>query len=105
VPGCRASISSHSAHQKIFNFSAPRQEYPDHVELTLRQETCGSPMRTMITDSPPEVQFVGHGPAGITSRVKTLGAPPRPRTPCRTEIFARVAAALREKGIQLTGGR
>lgn len=105
--------NSQISRQRITNFSAPRQEYRDHVELTLPGDLPVAdaqamidealvPMRATMTGSPPEVQVFSYGPAGITYRVKYWVPRHDRELACRTEIFARVDAALRKKGIRLT---
>jgi|GEM_PF-4400305 len=59
------------------------------------------PMRTLTTGAPPEVQVFSYGPAGITYRVKYWVPRHDRELACRAEIFARVDAALRQKGVRL----
>jgi len=105
--------NSQISRQRITNFSAPRQEYRDHVELTLPGELAVqdaralidealAPARAMMAARPPEVQVFRYGPSGITYRVKYWVPRHDRELACRTEIVARVDAALREKGVRLT---
>lgn len=105
--------NSQISRQRITNFSAPRQEYRDHVELTLPGDLPVAearamidealvPMRTLTTGPPPEVQVFSYGPAGIIYRVKYWVPRHDRELACRAEIFARVDAALRKKGVRLT---
>ncbi|MBV0891709.1 mechanosensitive ion channel family protein [Paracoccus sp. Z118] len=105
--------NSQISRQRITNFSAPRQEYRDHVELTLPGDLpvgdaramideALAPSRAMMTGRAPEVQVFRYGPAGITYRVKYWVPRHDRELACRTEIFGRVDAAVRKKGIRLT---
>lgn len=104
--------NSQISRQRITNFSAPRQEYRDHVELTLPGDVPVEEARALIGDAlasarymkagrPPEVQVFSYGPEGITYRVKYWVPRHDRELACRTEIFGLVDAAVRKKGIRL----
>ncbi|UFS68355.1 mechanosensitive ion channel family protein (plasmid) [Paracoccus denitrificans] len=102
--------------RRITNFSAPRQEYRDHAELTLPAdlpvaeagrliaEAAGA-ARTISVGKPPEVQVTDYGPAGIAYRVKYWVPQHDRELACRNEVLSLIDAALREQGIRLTAGR
>ena len=105
--------NSQISRQRITNFSAPRQEYRDHVDLTLPADLpvakaqalireALEPVRGMMAGRAPEVQLVHYAPGGIGYRVKYWVPKHDHELGCRTAIFASVDAALREKGIRLT---
>lgn len=104
--------NSQISRQRITNFSAPRQEYRDHVDLTLPVELPVAEADALIraalagagtvpAGKPPEVQVARFAPEGITYRVR-YWVPQHDRAPaCRNEIFSRIDAALRAEGVAL----
>lgn len=104
--------NSQISRQRITNFSAPRREYRDHVELTLPADLpvadaqalireALEPARGMMAGRSPEVQIFHYAPAGITYRVKYWVPQHDHELGCRSEIVRRVDAALRHRGIRL----
>lgn len=104
--------NSQISRQRITNFSAPRKEYRDHVQLVLPislpvEEAKELIMQALesaesiIPDKEPAVQVVQYGLHGVTYQVK-YWVPQYDREPqCRNELFSLIDAALREKGIPL----
>lgn len=101
--------------RRITNFSAPRQEYRDHAELTLPADLPVAEARRLIAEAaatartisggkPPEVQVTEYGPTGITYRVKYWVPQHDRELACRNEVFSLVDAALRQQGIRLAVG-
>lgn len=104
--------NSQISRQQITNFSAPRKEYRDHVELTLpvdlpvaqakeviEQALAGT--ESIVDGKPPEVHVVHYGPQGVVYRVK-YWVPQHDREPiCRNEIFGVIDATLRTRGVSL----
>ncbi|HRP25248.1 mechanosensitive ion channel family protein [Thauera sp.] len=102
--------NSQISRQRITNFSAPRKEYRDHVELTLPVDLPVAEARelirvalagaqSLVDGRPPEVQVVQYGPQGISYRVK-YWVPQHDREPmCRDEVFSLIDLALRERGV------
>lgn len=104
--------NSQISRQRITNYSAPRPEYRDHAELTLPATFPVAEARTLITEAlvsaetiatgkSPEVQVAMFAPQGITYRVKYWVPQHDREMACRNEVFSRIDAALREKGISL----
>lgn len=104
--------NSQISRQRITNYSAPRPEYRDHAELTLPATLPVAEARTLITEAlvgaetiatgkSPEVQVAMFAPQGITYRVKYWVPQHDREMACRNEVFSRIDAALREKGISL----
>jgi len=103
--------NSQISRQRITNFSAPRKEYRDHVELTLPVDLPVAEARelirvaldgahSLVDGKPPEVQVVQYGPQGISYRVK-YWVPQHDREPmCRDEVFSLIDLALRERGVR-----
>lgn len=104
--------NSQISRQRITNFSAPRKEYRDHAELTLpvllsveeaksliREALSGA--ETIAQGKGPEVQVARYGPQGITYRVKYWVPQHDREMECRNEVFSRIDAGLRAKGIAL----
>ena len=105
--------NSQISRQRITNYSAPRPEYRDHAELTLPATLPVAEARILITEAlvgaetiatgkSPEVQVAMFAPQGITYRVKYWVPQHDREMACRNEVFSRIDAALREKGISLT---
>ncbi|VDC33885.1 mechanosensitive ion channel family protein [Pseudogemmobacter humi] len=104
--------NSQISRQRITNYSAPRPEYRDHAELTLPATLPVAEARILITEAlvgaetiatgkSPEVQVAMFAPQGITYRVKYWVPQHDREMACRNEVFSRIDAALREKGISL----
>ncbi|OWJ73255.1 mechanosensitive ion channel family protein [Haematobacter missouriensis] len=104
--------NSQISRQKITNFSAPRPEYRDHVELTLPITLSVSEARNLISAAlqdaetilqgkKPEVQVARFGPQGITFRVKYWVPRHDLEVACRDEVFSRIDARLRTEGVAL----
>ena len=104
--------NSQISRQRITNYSAPRPEYRDHAELTLPATLPVAEARILITQAlvgaetiatgkSPEVQVAMFAPQGITYRVKYWVPQHDREMACRNEVFSRIDAALREKGISL----
>lgn len=105
--------NSQISRQRITNYSAPRQEYRDHAELTLPVRLSATEARALIREAltgaetivqgkGPEVQVVQYGPEGIRYQVKYWVPKYDHETACRNEVFSRIDATLREHGIDLT---
>ncbi|SIQ59453.1 Mechanosensitive ion channel [Paracoccus thiocyanatus] len=108
--------NSQISSRRITNFSAPRQEYRDHAELTLPVDLpvaqageliaqAATAARAISAGKPPEVQVTHFGPAGITYRVKYWVPQHDRELACRNEVLSLIDAALREQGIRLSAGR
>ena len=104
--------NSQISRQRITNYSAPRPEYRDHAELTLPATLPVAEARILITEAlvgaetiatgkSPEVQVAMFAPQGITYRVKYWVPQHDREMACHNEVFSRIDAALREKGISL----
>lgn len=106
--------NSQISRQRITNFSAPRPDYSDHVELTLpadlpvaeakaliRQALAGAEMITPEGRPPPEAQVARYGPGGIAYRVGYRVPQQDREAACRNEVFTRIDAALRAAGVRL----
>lgn len=104
--------NSQISRQRITNYSAPRQEYRDHAELTLPVSVTVAEARAMIRDAlrdaefivpgkTPDVQVVRYWPQGIVYRVKYWVPQHDRELDCRNEVFSRIDAKLREKDIAL----
>lgn len=104
--------NSQISRQRITNYSAPRPEYRDHAEMTLPVTLSVADAKALIADAlagaaiiaqgkPPEVQVVEFSPQGITYRVKYWVPQYDREMACHNEVFSRIDASLREKGISL----
>ncbi|MDX5357493.1 MAG: mechanosensitive ion channel family protein [Rhodobacterales bacterium] len=104
--------NSQISRQRITNFSAPRPEYRDHVDLTLPvtfpvAEACrliGTALegaQTIVPGKTPEVQVASFSPQGITFRVKYWVPRHDLEIACRSEVYSRIDARLREQGVTL----
>ena len=105
--------NSQISRQRITNFSAPRREYRDHVELTLPVEVsvvdATSEIRRALPDAESivqgkgtEVQVAHYGPQGITYRVKYWVPQHDQEMVCRSEVISKIDARLRAAQIRLT---
>lgn len=105
--------NSQISRQRITNFSAPRPEYRDHVELTLPVTLSVAEARgligaalegaeTIANGKRPEVQVSRFSPQGITFRVKYWVPRHDLEIACRDEVYSRIDARLREQGVTLT---
>ncbi|MBT0783097.1 mechanosensitive ion channel family protein [Paracoccus sp. pheM1] len=108
--------NSQISSRRITNFSAPRQEYRDHAELTLPADLpvaeagrliaeAAAAARMISAGKPPEVQVTDYGPTGITYRVKYWVPQHDRELACRNEVFSLIDAALRKQGIRLAADR
>lgn len=104
--------NSQISRQRITNFSAPKQEYRGHVELTLPVGLPVVEARALISRAaagakaiaegrPPEVQVTRYGPEGITYQVKYWVLQYDREVACRNEVLTLIDAALREADIRL----
>lgn len=104
--------NSQISRQRITNFSAPRQEYRDHAELTLPVNVPVSEANALIQEAlidattikrgkSPEVQVASYTPQGITYRVKYLVPQYDREMACRNEVLSRIDDRLRASGIVL----
>ena len=104
--------NSQISRQRITNFSAPRQEYRDHIELTLPVELSVAEadelIRHALADAEtisegklPEAQVMRFAPEGITYRVRYWVPQHDRQAACRSEMFTLIDRTLREKGIPL----
>lgn len=104
--------NSQISRQRITNFSAPRQEYRDSVELTLPVELPVAEARALIQRAltaaetisegkSPDAQVTRFAPEGITYRVRYWVPQHDLALACRNEVFSLVDGALREKGVPL----
>ncbi len=104
--------NSQISRQRITNFSAPRQEYRDHVELTLPIDLPVAEAKALIRDAlenartiaqgkTPEAQVTRYSPHGITYQVKYWVPRQDHEIACRNEVFSRIDAAMRDRGIRL----
>lgn len=105
--------NSQISRQRITNYSAPRQEYRDHAELTLPVRLSVTEARSLIREAlagaeaivqgkGPEVQVAQYGPEGIRYQVKYWVPQHDREAACRNEVFSRIDAVLRERSIDLT---
>lgn len=105
--------NSQISRQRITNFSAPRQEYRDHAELTLPVELAVADAKALILKAleeaqnivggkPPDAQVVRYDPQGITYRVKYWVPKHDRELDCRNEVFSLIDDALRARGVLLT---
>lgn len=104
--------NSQISRQRITNFSAPRKEYRDHVELTLPVEISVTEATSEIRRAFPEaelivqsrgteVQVAHYSPQGITYRVKYWVPQHDQEMACRNEVISRIDARLRAAQIRL----
>ncbi len=104
--------NSQISRQRITNFSAPQQEYRDHVDLTLpadlavadagrmiREALAGA--ETLLEGKRPQVQVTRFTPEGITYRVRYWIPRHDREADCRDEVFSRIDAILRGEGVGL----
>ena len=105
--------NSQISRQRITNFSAPQQEYRDHIEITLPVDlpvaeaqdvirTALARAKDVIHRKAPEAQVTRYGPEGITYRARYWVPQHDRELVCRNEVFSLIDAALREKGIRLS---
>ncbi|SFA42290.1 Small-conductance mechanosensitive channel [Paracoccus halophilus] len=104
--------NSQISRQRITNYSAPRQNYRNHVELTLpvtmpvaeARALIGKALeeaRTIVQGKNPEVLVARFGPQGITFQVKYWVPQHDHEIACRNEVFSLIDAALRAHGVAL----
>ncbi len=104
--------NSQISRQKITNFSAPREEYRDAIELTLPAEVSVAEaraqmklalrgVRSLIADRKTQINVLRYGPQGITYQVKYWVPVLDRETACRTEVFCAIDRTLRERGIRI----
>lgn len=104
--------NSQISRRRITNYSAPRPEYSDHAELTLPVTLSVAEAKALIAEAladatvivpgkPAEVQVVQFSPLGITYRVKYRVPQHDREMACRNEVFSRIDAGLRDKGVSL----
>ena len=105
--------NSQISRQRITNFSAPRQEYRDHIDLVLPHDTPVADMRAMVKQAlrktrslmperKSEITVTRYGPEGITYRVKFWVPQHDREISCRNEVFSAIDRVLRENDIELT---
>lgn len=98
--------------QRITNFSAPRQEYRDFIELTLPVEVPVVQAREAISMTLKDakiitlpkgidVQVTAYTPLGVTYRVKYWVPQYDKEQACRHEVYALIDDALRERKVAL----
>ena len=104
--------NSQISRQRITNYSAPRQEYRDHVELTLPADLEVAKAKTVIQGAVLnaehilkgkrfEVQVFEYGPGGITYRVKYWVPRYDREATCRNELFSLIDAQLRRDKVRI----
>lgn len=104
--------NSQISRQRITNFSAPREEYRDSIEVTLPADTpviearnlmklALRGARSLIGDRKSEILVVRYSPYGITYRVKYWVPRQDRETACRNEVFCAIDRTLREHGIRV----
>lgn len=104
--------NSQISRQKITNFSAPRAEYRDSIEMTLPAETSVSDarnlmklalrgVRSLIADRKSEIHVLRYSPQGITYQVKYWVPRHDREADCRNEVFCAIDRTFRERGIRI----
>ena len=104
--------NSQISRQKITNFSAPRAEYRDAIEMTLPAEIPVTDarnlmklalrgVRSLIADRKSEIHVLRYSPQGITYRVKYWVPRHDREADCRNEVFCAIDRTLRERGIRI----
>ena len=104
--------NSQISRQKITNFSAPRAEYRDSIEMTLPAEIPVTDarnlmklalrgVRSLIADRKSEIHVLRYSPQGITYRVKYWVPRHDREADCRNEVFCAIDRTLRERGIRI----
>ncbi|MFB9223695.1 mechanosensitive ion channel family protein [Paracoccus cavernae] len=104
--------NSQISRQKITNFSAPREEYRDAIEMTLPAEISVSEarnliklalrgVRSLIADRKTDIHVLRYSPQGITYQVKYWVPRHDRETDCRNEVFIAIDRVLRERGIRI----
>ncbi|WP_312531130.1 mechanosensitive ion channel family protein [Paracoccus sp. (in: a-proteobacteria)] len=104
--------NSQISRQKITNFSAPREEYRDAIEMTLPAEISVSDarnliklalrgVRSLIADRKTDIHVLRYSPQGITYQVKYWVPRHDRETDCRNEVFIAIDRVLRERGIRI----
>lgn len=104
--------NSQISRQKITNFSAPREEYRDSIELTLPADISVNDarnfiklamrgVRSMIADRKTDIHVVRYSPLGITYQVKYWVPRHDFEVGCRNEVFCAIDRILRERGIRI----
>lgn len=105
--------NSQISRQRITNFSAPRKEYRDHVELTLPVEIsvidATAEIRLALLQAEliapskgAEVQVAHYSPQGITYRVKYWVPQHDQEMACRNEVISQIDARLRAAKMRLS---
>lgn len=105
--------NSQISRQKITNFSAPRQEYRDAIELTLPSDTSVLEarnlmklalrgVRSLIADRKSEIRVIRYSPQGITYQVKYWVPRHDREADCRNEVFCAIDRTLRERGVRIS---
>ena len=104
--------NSQISRQKITNFSAPREEYRDSIELILPADTSVDDarnlmklalrgVRSLIADRKTEIHVIRYSPLGITYQVKYWVPRHDFEVACRNEVFCAIDRTLRERGIRI----
>lgn len=104
--------NSQISRQKITNFSAPREEYRDAIEMTLPAEISVNDarnliklalrgVRSLIADQKTDIHVLNYSPQGITYQVKYWVPRHDREADCRNEVFIAVDRVLRERGISI----
>lgn len=105
--------NSQISRQRVTNFSAPRKEYRDHVELTLPVEVPVTDAaaeirlavleaRVIVQSKGAEVQVAHYSPQGITYRVKYWVPQHDQEMACRNEVISLIDARLRAAKVSLS---
>lgn len=104
--------NSQISRQKITNFSAPREEYRDAIEMTLPAEISVTDarnlmklalrgVRPLIADRKTDIHVLRYSPLGITYQVKYWVPRHDREMDCRNEVFIAIDRVLRERGIRI----
>lgn len=105
--------NSQISRQRITNYSAPRKEYRDHVELTLPVDVpvadakaqiraALSELKLIAEAKGAEVQVANYGPQGITYRVKYWVPQHDQEMAYRNDVISRIDARLRQQKVRLS---